>query len=153
MSKSAVNYLHTPDYQGVETGFLEGKRPKQQSDGRQPILIIENHYSTAEMLAQAVAIAGYTSLHFLHLKELSCPMDNSPLLLVLGVSSQQAVDDMQFFQSRWRATCTSPLPALLLLTTQPHLVRSLEHFGPTLLKPFHMADLLALIQVLISKSM
>lgn len=138
--------LHASEPGGTIPLFTHLTNAPQPREEGQPVLIIERSPAIREMLAHVLSRAGYASHRLADVTELSSYVNDPPRFLLFDVSSPSAAIEVQRLHAQWRAMSAHPLPALILLTTQIHVRRSLEPYGPVLIKPFHIHELLAAIQ-------
>jgi DNA-binding response OmpR family regulator len=71
-----------------------------------------------------------------------------PAVLLLDVSLHPAAEAAEYVRrvrAHWQESC-SVVPSIIILTTQPRVRAALGSEERVLLKPFHVHDLLALIQ-------
>jgi DNA-binding response OmpR family regulator len=117
------------------------------------ILIAEEHPAIQELLNTALALAGYrtticagrhAALSWIDQLTLSgdCP---ALLLLDLSLPDTHAADSLSHLRTRWHDACGG-LPQIIVLTTSKQVQKDLATQERVILKPFHIQELLALIQ-------
>lgn len=76
------------------------------------------------------------------------PSEDFPVMLLLDLSllcANEAADFLCYVRARWQGAF-GMLPQIIVLTTSTQVQAALEQRERVLLKPFHVRDLLALIQ-------
>jgi CheY-like chemotaxis protein len=118
------------------------------------IVIVEEQPAVRELLRLMLVLAGYRSRVYadreaiLTQREQPLQPGDHPAVLLLDLSLQSAVEAAEYVRrvrTRWQVSCLV-LPSIIILTTQPQVQAALGPEERVLLKPFHVHDLLALIQ-------
>ena len=118
------------------------------------VVIVEEQPAERELLRLMLVLAGYRSWVYaereslLSGREQAMPPGDDPAVLLLDLSLGSAVEALEYVRrvrAHWRECCAL-LPHLIVLTTQPQVQAALAPREQVLLKPFHVHDLLALIQ-------
>lgn len=122
------------------------------------ILIVEEQPTIQELLCWVLHLAGYRSTACadrqaaLTWKEQAMMPGGDPVALLLDLSLlgvTEALDFLHHLRARWRDAGGTP-PTVIVLTTSKQVQRALETREHVLQKPFHVRELLALIQRAIS---
>ena len=117
------------------------------------ILIVEREAAVQEVLCWMLLLAGYRAIvcadHNVALTwgEQINPVED-PALILLDLSLPSAIGAADFLarlRARWQEA-GKMLPPIIVLTTSPPVRAELEPRECLLLKPFHVRDLLSLIQ-------
>jgi two-component system response regulator (stage 0 sporulation protein F)/two-component system response regulator RpaA len=118
------------------------------------ILIAEDHPAIQELLCWVLQLAGYRTTACagrhatLTWRERVMPSGECPALILLDLSLlriQDATDFLYRLRVRWHAAC-GVLPQIIVLTTSKQVQEALTPGECVILKPFHVRDLLALVQ-------
>jgi CheY-like chemotaxis protein len=117
------------------------------------ILIAEEHPAIQELLNTALALAGYrtticTGRHaaLTWIDQLTSSGDCPALLLLdLSLPSIHAADFLSHLRTRWLDVCGGH-PQIIVLTTSKQVQKDLAAQERVVLKPFHIQELLTLIQ-------
>jgi DNA-binding response OmpR family regulator len=120
------------------------------------ILIAEEQAAIQELLSTALALAGYRTAScagrqatLTWLDQLT-PCDDCPALLLLDLSlpDTHAANFLSHLRTRWY-DARGVLPQIIVLTTSKQVQKDLAAQERVVLKPFHIHELLALIQQVI----
>lgn len=118
------------------------------------ILIAEDQPAIQELLRWVLQLAGYrmtvcaerqSALTWI---DRSMPSEDHPALILLDLSipsTTDAADFLRQLRARWLDTCGG-LPQIIVLTTSKQVQEDLAPEEHMVLKPFHIWDLIALIQ-------
>lgn len=121
------------------------------------VLIAEGQPAIQELLCWALQLAGYrttacagrqAALAWIE-EALSC--GDCPALILLDLSipgTTDTVDFLHHLRARWYDACGA-LPQIIVLTTSKKVQEDLVPMERVVLKPFHVRDLLVLIQRMI----
>ena len=118
------------------------------------ILIAEDQPAIQELLCWVIQLAGYRTTvcagrqAALTWIDRVMPSEDYPALILLDLSvscTNDAVDFLRRLRARWHDTC-GVLPQIIVLTTSKQVQEDLAPIERVVLKPFHVRDLLALIQ-------
>lgn len=118
------------------------------------ILITEEQPAIRELLRWTLRLAGYDALVCLSRqaaltwREQTVIPEETPVVLLLDLNPcclAEATDFVSRVRTCWQAASPRP-PQIIVLTTHPQLQAELGIRERVLLKPFHVRDLLALIQ-------
>lgn len=118
------------------------------------IVIVEEQPAVRELLRLMLVLAGYRSRVYAereaHVtsREQALQAGDDPAVLLLDLSLRSAAEAEEYVRrvrTQWQEICPV-LPTLIVLTTQPQVQAALGTREQVLLKPFHVHDLLALIQ-------
>ena len=120
------------------------------------ILIAEEHPAIQELLSTALALAGYrtticagrhAALSWIDPLTIACALLHRPALLLLDLSlpDTHTADSLSHLRTRWHDACGG-LPQIIVLTTSKQVQKDLATQERVILKPFHIQELLALIQ-------
>ena len=118
-----------------------------------PILIVEEQAAIQELLSTALALAGYRTTScagrqaaLTWIDQLTPYSDCPPVLLLdLSLPGTHAANFLSHLRTRWHDAC-GVLPHIIVLTTSKQVQNNLAAQERVLLKPFHIHELLALIQ-------
>ena len=118
-----------------------------------PILIAEEHPVIQELLSTALALAGYRTTicagrqaALTWIDQLTSSGDCPALLLLdLSLPNIHAADFLSHLRTCWHDACNE-LPQIIVLTTSKQVQKDLAAQERVVLKPFHIQELLALIQ-------
>jgi DNA-binding response OmpR family regulator len=124
-----------------------------------PILIAEEQAAIQELLSTALALAGYRTTSctgrqaaLTWIDQLTPPGDCPALLLLdLSLPDTHAAHFLSHLRTRWHNAC-GVLPQIIVLTTSKQVQQDLAAQERVVLKPFHIHELLALIQQVIPGS-
>ena len=124
-----------------------------------PILIAEEQAAIQELLSTALALAGYRTTScagrqaaLTWLDQLTPSGDCPPLLLLdLSLPGTHAANFLSHLRTRWH-DASGVLPHIIVLTTSKQVQKDLAAQERVVLKPFHIHELLALIQQVIPGS-
>ena len=129
--------------------------PRAGDDPAAPlILIVEEQPAVQELLRWMLLLAGYRTRVYaerealLTGREQALKPGDDPAVLLLDLSLRSAAEAAEYVscvRANWQANCTV-VPSIIILTTQPPVQAVLGTQERVLLKPFHVHDLLALIQ-------
>ena len=118
------------------------------------IVIVGEQPAVRELLRLMLGLAGYRSRVYAEREailtqreQLLQPGDDLAVLL-LDLSLHSAAEAQEYVRrvrTYWQESCTV-VPSIIILTTQPQVQAALGSEEQVLLKPFHVHDLLALIQ-------
>lgn len=118
------------------------------------IEIVEEQPAVRELLRLMLVLAGYrTRVHTdreaaLTGRAQALPPGDDPAVLLLDLSLHSAAEAVEYVRrvrAHWQESCTV-VPSIIILTTQPQVQAALGFEERVLLKPFHVHDLLTLIQ-------
>jgi CheY-like chemotaxis protein len=118
------------------------------------ILIAEDHPAIQELLCRALQLAGYRTTACagrqaaLTWRDKAMAPGDCPALILLDLSIPCANDAAAFLyhlRARWHDAC-GVLPQIIVLTTYKEVHKDLTPMERVVLKPFHIRDLVALIQ-------
>ena len=121
------------------------------------ILIVEEQPAIQELLCWALHLAGYrytvcaSRQAALTWREQALAPRDDPVVLLLDLGLldvTEALDFLHHLRARWR-NADGMLPPVIVLTTSKPVQRALETREHVLQKPFHVRELLALIQQVI----
>jgi DNA-binding response OmpR family regulator len=124
-----------------------------------PILIAEEQAAIQELLSTALALAGYRTTicagrqaALTWIDQLT-PCGDCPALLLLDLSlpDTHAANFLSHLRTRWY-DARGVLPQIIVLTTSKQVQKDLAAQERVVLKPFHIHELLALIQQVIPGS-
>lgn len=117
-------------------------------------VIAEEQPAIRELLCWMLLLAGYRLVVCVDRQatltwegQITIPADlRAILLLDLGsLCAQEAINLLDNVRAQWQTSFTVP-PQIIILTTHPNVQTYLGSRECVLLKPFHVRDLLALIQ-------
>jgi DNA-binding response OmpR family regulator len=120
------------------------------------ILIAEDHPAIQDLLCWTLQLAGYRPTvcadrqAALTWKEQAITPGDDPVVLLLDLSLlsvTEATDFLHHLRSRWRKS--GGVPPVIVLTTSKQVQVALGTSERVLQKPFHVGELLALIQQVI----
>jgi CheY-like chemotaxis protein len=118
------------------------------------VLIAEDQPAIQELLRWLLQLAGYRTTSCagrqaaLTWIDGAMPSGDSPVLILLDLSircTNDAADFLHQLRTRWHDACGST-PQVIVLTTNKRVQEDLAPMERVVLKPFHVRDLLALIQ-------
>jgi len=118
------------------------------------VLIAEDQPAIQELLRWVLQLAGYRTTvcagrqAALTWIDRVMPSEDCPALILLDLSvscTNDAVDFLRRLRERWHDAC-GVLPQIIVLTTSKQVQEDLAAIERVVLKPFHVRDLLALIQ-------
>lgn len=118
------------------------------------VVIVEEQPAVQELLRWMLLLAGYRTRVYAEREavltwgEQALKPGDDPAVLLLDLSlrsAAEAADYVRRVRAHWQESCDL-LPAIIILTTQPPVQTALGTRERVLLKPFHVHDLLALIQ-------
>jgi DNA-binding response OmpR family regulator len=118
------------------------------------ILIAEDQPAIQELLCWVLQLAGYRTTKCagrqaaLTWRDRAMPAGDHPTLILLDLSILYTTDAANFLRhlrARWLAAC-GKLPQIIVLTTNKQVQEDLTPGEWVVLKPFHVRDLIALIQ-------
>lgn len=121
------------------------------------ILIAEDQPAIRELLCWVLQLAGYRTAvcadrhDALAWKDQAIPYTDLPVLLLLDMSlfsTNEAADFLRHMRARWQDADGVP-PQIIVLTTSTQMQEDLVPRERVLQKPFHVRDLIALIQQVI----
>lgn len=121
-----------------------------------PILIVEEQAAIQELLSTALELAGYSitscagrQAALAWIDQLT-PCSDCPALLLLDLSlpGTHAANFLSHLRTRWHDAC-GVLPQIIVLTTSKQVQNDLAAQERVVLKPFHIHELLELIQQVI----
>ena len=121
------------------------------------ILIAEDQPVIQELLRWTLRLAGYRATvcggrhAALTWKDKTMPSGDFPVVLLLDLSllgTNEAADFLHHLRARWRDVGRM-LPQIIVLTTSKQVQAELGRRERVLQKPFHIRDLIALIQQVI----
>ncbi len=118
-----------------------------------PVTIAEEHPAIQELLNTALALAGYRTTicagrhaALSRIDQLTSSGDCPALLLLdLSLPDIHAADFLSHLRTRWHDACGEH-PQIIVLTTSKQVQQDLAAQERVVLKPFHIQELLALIQ-------
>jgi two-component system chemotaxis response regulator CheY len=122
------------------------------------ILIAEGHPAIQELLCWALQLAGYRTTACagrqaaLTWIDRAMPSGDCPALILLDLSipcTNEAADFLYHLRARWHDAC-GVLPQIIVLTTYKKVQEDLMPTEHMVLKPFHVRDLMALVQRVIA---
>jgi two-component system chemotaxis response regulator CheY len=118
------------------------------------ILIAEDQPAIQELLCWVFQLAGYRTTvcagrqAALTWRDRAMPSEGHPALILLDLSipyTNDAADFLRHLRARWLDAC-DVLPQIIVLTTSKQVQEDLAPREWVVLKPFHVRDLIALIQ-------
>jgi len=117
------------------------------------ILIAEDHPAIQDLLRWALGFAGYRTTAcaggqaaFTQIDQATQTGDCPALILLdLSIPDTNALDFLHCLRMRWYNACGTP-PQIIVLTTSKKVQEDLSPLERVIRKPFHLRDLLALIQ-------
>ncbi len=118
------------------------------------VLIAEDQPAIQELLCWALGLAGYRTTvcagrqAALTWIDRGMPSGDCPVLILLDLSipcTNDAVDFLHHLRARW-LDASGVLPQIIVLTTSKKVQEDLAPMERVVLKPFHIRDLLVLIQ-------
>lgn len=118
------------------------------------ILIAEDQPAIQELLCWTLQLAGYRTTvcagrqAALTLRDGAMLPEDHPALILLDLSipsTTDAADFLRHLRARWLDAC-GELPQIIVLTTSKQVQEDLAPSECVVLKPFHVRDLIALIQ-------
>ena len=113
------------------------------------IVIVEEQPAVRELLHWMLLLAGYRTRMYAEREAiLVLQPGDGPEVLLLDLSLHSAAEAQEYVRrvrAHWQLSY-SVMPAIIILTTQPQVQAALLPREQVLLKPFHVHDLLALIQ-------
>jgi two-component system chemotaxis response regulator CheY len=117
------------------------------------VLIAEDHPAIQELLGSVLQLAGYRTTACAGRQAALTWIDRTmpgdcPALILLDLSipcTNDAADFLSHLRARWHDAC-SVLPEIIVLTTCKKVQEDLMPMECVVLKPFHVRDLIALIQ-------
>jgi two-component system chemotaxis response regulator CheY len=124
------------------------------------ILIAEDHPAIQELLCWVLQRRGYRTMACagrqaaLTWIDRAMPSGDCPALILLDLSipcTNDAANFLYHLRARWHDTC-GVLPQIIVLTTCKKVQEDLMPMERVVLKPFHVRDLMALIQRVISST-
>ena len=141
---------------GDETHTARGATLSRAEDAQvAPLIeIVEEQPAVRELLRLMLVLAGYRSRVYaereaiLARREQTLQPGDDPALLLLDLSLHSAAEAQEYVRrvrAHWQEICTA-VPSIIILTTQPQVQAALLPREQVLLKPFHVHDLLTLIQ-------
>jgi len=132
--------------------------PRTDSPPAAPlILIVEDQPAIQELLCWALQLAGYRTTASAGRRAALAWINGAlssgdcPTLILLDLSipgTDDAVDFLHHLRARWHDAC-GVFPQIIVLTTSKKVQEDLVLMERVVLKPFHIRDLLALIQRMI----
>jgi DNA-binding response OmpR family regulator len=118
------------------------------------IVIVEEQPAVRELLRWMLLLAGYRTRMYaereaaLTGREQASQAGDGPAVLLLDLSLRSAAEAEEYVRrarTHWQESCDL-VPHIIILTTQPQVQAALGSRECVFLKPFHVHDLLALIQ-------
>ena len=113
------------------------------------IVIVEEQPAVRELLHWMLLLAGYRTRMYAEMEAILVLQPGyGPEVLLLDLSLHSAAEAQEYVRrvrAHWQLSY-SVMPAIIILTTQPQVQAALLPREQVLLKPFHVHDLLALIQ-------
>jgi len=118
------------------------------------VLIAEDQPAIQELLCWALELAGYRTTACagrqaaLTWIDRAMPSGDCPALILLDLSipcTNDAADFLRHLRARWQ-DARGMLPQIIVLTTSKRVQEDLMPMERVVLKPFHVRDLIALIQ-------
>jgi two-component system chemotaxis response regulator CheY len=122
------------------------------------VLIAEDQPAIQELLCWAIQLAGYRTTicagrqAALTWIDRAMPSEDHPSLILLDLSiprTSDATDSLRRLRARWH-DAYGELPQIIVLTTSKKVQEDLTPIECVVLKPFHVRDLIALIQRVIA---
>jgi CheY-like chemotaxis protein len=120
------------------------------------VLVVEDHPAIQDLLRWTLELAGYRTTvcageqAALTRVEQAMQAGDCPAVLLLDLSfpDTNATDFLRLLRLRWSNACVM-LPQIIVLTTSKEVQAELAPPERVMLKPFHIQDLLTLIQQVI----
>lgn len=135
----------------------DGRRALPRTDpppAASHVLIAEDQPAIQELLRWVLQLAGYRTTvcagrqATLTWIDRAMPSEDYPALILLDLSipcTNDAADFLRHLRARWHDAC-GEIPQIIVLTTSKQVQEELVPREHVVLKPFHVRDLLALIQ-------
>jgi DNA-binding response OmpR family regulator len=128
-----------------EVERLPGASEHKRDTKRPLILVVEENATCCELLCTALTLAGYRIMDVadgVTARRAIQQADDLPAVVILDLSvSVHAAVDLDDLRSAWQAS-----PPVIVLTTSRSIYQQLIATEWVLLKPFHLRDLLRLVQ-------
>ena len=121
------------------------------------VLIVADHPALQELLCWVLQLAGYRTTTCAGRQALltwidDMPCGDCPALILLDLSNpctNDAADFLRCLRARWHDACSVP-PQVIVLTTSQQVQEGLEPIERVVLQPFHVRDLITLMQRVIT---